>query len=206
MSKKPDLVGQRFGRLLVEGYAGQNRQKNSVWECRCDCGGLTQTTTRCLRSGDSKSCGCLRKEKTSQLKASHGMSRKPEYIAYRHMIDRCTNPNSKSFGNYGGRGILVCDRWLASFSNFYEDMGDRPVNGSLERIDVNKGYEPNNCKWAQDWAEQARNKQRSLLFAHNGETRCATEWARHFGVAKTTAFSRLQRGLPFEQVFARRAP
>jgi hypothetical protein len=133
------------------------------------------------------------------------MSRKPEYVAYMHMIDRCTNPKNKSFDNYGGRGIAVCKRWLESFVNFYDDMGARPQNGTLERIDVNKGYEPANCKWSEDWAEQARNKRRSLLIAHQGEVMCASEWARHFGVPKTTAIARLQRGLPFEQVFAGRA-
>ena len=205
MPKGANLIGQQFGRLTVVAYAGRNKQGSSTWDCLCQCGGSTKTTTRCLRSGDSRSCGCLRKEKVSRLKVSHGMSRSPEYYAYIHMIDRCTNPNNKSYHNYGGRGVTVCDKWLASFASFYADMGDRPKGGSLERINVNQGYCPSNCKWAEDWGEQARNKRRSVLVTHNGETKCATEWARDLGVPKSTALARLQRGLPFEQVFARRA-
>lgn len=133
------------------------------------------------------------------------MSRSPEYTAYRHMVGRCTKANYKHFNYYGGRGINVCQRWLDGFEYFLQDMGDRPNGASLERIDVNGNYEPGNCRWALTWKEQMQNKRNNVLICHDGETHCATEWARQLGVPKSTALARLQRGLPFEQVFAGRA-
>ena len=206
MPKGPDLTGQRFGRLIVIAYKGQNQRKNSVWTCKCDCGGETDTTTRCLRSGDSKSCGCLRRENAVRVSTRHGMSRSPEYTAYRHMIDRCTRPGHKHFSYYGGRGIYVCERWLQSFEYFFEDMGKRPKGASLERIDVNDDYTPENCRWALAWKEQMQNKRNNVFVLHDGKTQCVTEWARQLGVPKSTALARLHRGLPFEHVFAGRTP
>lgn len=206
MPKGPDLTGERFGRLVIIAYKGQNAQKNSVWICTCDCGGRTETTTRCLRSGDSKSCGCIRKENVVRRFTKHGMSRSPEYTAYRHMIDRCQNANNKYFSYYGGRGISVCEKWKQGFEYFFQDMGRRPEGASLERCDVNGDYTPKNCRWALTWHEQMQNKRNNALLTHGDETLCITEWARRYGVPKSTALARAQRGLPFEQVFARRAP
>lgn len=204
MPKGPDLTGERFGRLVVASYKGQNSYKNSVWVCLCDCGGCTETTTKCLRAGDSKSCGCLKREVVGRRATKHGMSRTPEYTAYMHMISRCYNADTKYFSYYGGRGISVCDRWKQGFEHFFQDMGHRPKGASLERCDVNGDYTPENCRWALTWREQMQNKRNNVLLTHDGETLCATEWARRQGVPKSTALARLQRGLPFEQIFAGR--
>lgn len=202
MPRGPDLTGERFGRLVVVAYKGQNARKNSMWICNCDCGGGTETTTKCLRSGDSKSCGCIRKENGVRRFTKHGMSRSPEYTAYRHMIDRCQNANHKYFSYYGGRGISVCEKWKQGFEYFFQDMGRRPEGASLERCDVNGDYTPENCRWALTWYEQMQNKRNNALLTYHSETLCITEWARRQGVPKSTALARAKRGLSFEQVFA----
>ena len=199
-----DLTGKRFGRLTVKAYEGLRNGKG-YWRCVCDCGKEKLIPGLSLRSEKSTSCGCYRAELMSKTKRTHGMSRSREYNSYSSMLGRCTNPSNNKFANYGGRGIKVCDRWRNSFDAFYEDMGARPENCSLDRIDVDGHYEPANCRWA-NATQQAQNKTTSINLTHQGETKCLTQWAREFDVALLTAYCRYQRGLPFEEVFARRAP
>lgn len=199
-----DLTGQRFGRLLVLSYAGLRKGK-AYWDCACDCGALSAVSGGSLRKGATTSCGCYRAEFMSKSKRKHGMSHTPEWTAYYRMLSRCYNPKTARFPQYGGRGIKVCDRWRDSFENFYSDMGARPKGHSLDRIDVNGDYMPENCRWATA-VQQAQNKTTNINLAHGGQVKCLTEWAREFKVPVLTAYSRLRRGLPFEQVFARKEP
>src|SRR5262249_52557802 len=132
----------------------QNRHE--MWECQCDCGRTKVVRAENLKRGSVVSCGCYR----AQLLKKHGMAGDKEtrtYASWRGMIDRCTNPGAANYGNYGGRGIKVCERWR-DFRNFLADMGERPKRKTLDRIDVNGNYEPGNCRWASPF-EQARNKQ-----------------------------------------------
>lgn len=198
-----DLTGQRFGRLEVKAYAGLRNTK-AFWDCVCECGSEVSVASGLLRTGRTTSCGCYRAELMSRTKRKHGMSRTPEWTTYSGMKSRCLNSADPKFRNYGGRGIKVCDRWLESFSNFYADMGSRPAGHSLDRIDVNGDYAPENCRWATA-SQQAQNKRTNINLTHLGETKCLTQWAREYQVPLLTAYCRLQRGLPFEQVFARRA-
>ena len=130
----------------------------------------------------------------SQMKVgevTHGMRKSKVYNVWCLMKQRCLNPNNKSYPNYGGRGIQVCDRWL-EFANFYEDMG-KPSDGmTLERIDNNGNYDPTNCKWATR-KEQSNNQQHTRLIEFNGETYSVSEWARKLGLSQATLNSRLNR-------------
>ena len=155
-----DLTDKRFCRLIVVEKTDRRSGSNGsiVWKCKCDCGKETFVSSDNLRSGNTTSCGCLQKERASETKTIHRQSYSSEYRAWQNMKARCYNPNNKYYKNYGERGIEVCDRWKDSFENFFEDMGPKPSSKhSIDRIDVNGNYEPENCKWSTD-QEQARNK------------------------------------------------
>ena len=153
-----DFINQRFGRLVVIEKTDKRSGTNVIWKCKCDCGNEVFVSSSNLRSGHTQSCGCLQKERVSKAKTTHGMRFTSEYYSWNNMKARCYNPNYKHYKDYGGRGITICDRWRDSFENFLEDMGSKPSNKhSIDRIDVNGNYDPENCKWSTS-QEQARNK------------------------------------------------
>ena len=159
------LLGKRYGRLLVLGVAPKElwRNQNSHWFCECDCGQQRIISGSDLESGNVNSCGCFKKEKLRKNSITHGYSNHPLYSIWQGMIARCTNPRMSGFANYGGRGIRVCERWLKSFENFVNDMGERPDGYSIDRIDNDGDYSPDNCRWA-DSRTQALNRNRKLIF------------------------------------------
>lgn len=157
-----NLVGRRFGRLIVVRTKRYPNSKEISWVCKCDCGRNKIALGGNLRSGATLSCGCLRKEVLSRIKTIHGHAKKGQnsraYRSWTSMIDRCTNPNYKQWNYYGGRGIKVCRRWR-KFENFLADMGEPPVGTSLDRYPNKNGdYKPNNCRWAT--AKQQANNRR----------------------------------------------
>jgi hypothetical protein len=195
-----DIEGQRFTRWVVLGYAGQNERKASLWYCRCDCGTVRIVKSNDLLSNKSKSCGCLQHEITAERNYKHGLATAPEHQIWTQMKVRCNNPKNKGYKNYGGRGIKVCERWQKSFADFISDMGQRPSpNHSIERIDNDGDYEPQNCKWA-TYTEQANNTRNNHFLTFNGETLTINQWARKLGIDRRVLTSRLIRGWSVERV------
>ena len=143
-----DITGHRFGRLVVLGRQGRTANGKALWLCQCDCGNTSIVQGCNLRSGNSNSCRCY-----------HHESNTPTWTCWKNMHQRCANPNHNSYKHYGGRGIAVCDRWY-EFANFLADMGERPVGLSLDRIDNDAGYSPDNCRWATS-QQQAKNRRQS---------------------------------------------
>ena len=156
--RSEDLIGQRFGRLTVLLPVWFIKRRQKAWLCSCDCGSATVVLTGSLRRGCTKSCGCLQREQAGTQRLTHGQRHSRTYESWKHMKSRCSNPNYQYFASYGGRGIAVCERW-EKFENFLADMGERPPGKSLDRIDNEKGYCPENCRWATH-SEQMKNRRK----------------------------------------------
>lgn len=197
---RENLIGKRFGRLIVLEYVGEKK-----WKCQCDCGETTVADGDSLRSGNKRSCGCLRIETAKRAKyVKHGKSNSPTFIRWRSMKSRCYYPKNVGYPNYGGRGIKVCDRWLGEhgFENFLADMGEVPGREySLDRIDVNGDYTPENCRWA-TWKEQSNNKRNSRLITHNGRSLTIPQWCDELGFNINVAYNRYWHGYKtYEELF-----
>lgn len=191
-----NLLHRKYGRLTAIGIAGcKNGKANWLW--RCDCGAYKIIRGVSVTSGDSRSCGCLQRELTIERQLRHGEAvgdGTPTYRSWFSMKQRCYNPANIGYHNYGGRGIAVCERWLHSFENFYADMGQRPsLDYSIERMNNNKGYSPDNCKWATR-TEQQRNRRYNRLLTLHGTTMCLAEWTELLGLSEGLLFNRLRGG------------
>jgi len=184
-----DLVGQKFGRLLVLRFANRDKWRTSRWLCRCSCGIEKIVRGTDLTSGHTKSCGCVQKEVITK----HGHRAKGKeskiYAIWQGMIQRCTNPKNIAYCNYGGRGIKVCKRWM-KFINFLKDMGEKPIGYQIDRIDNNKGYSKSNCRWVTA-KTNCRNKRNNHLETHMGKTQCLAAWAEEVDIHKTTFRDRI---------------
>lgn len=205
MSNAVDLTGQVFGRLTVVRRAGSTSKWDALWECRCSCGATTIIRGRSLRAGTSKSCGCLNVElfvarvSTRDGLSHTGLTMRREYAAWRSARSRCNNPKNNRYEHYGARGIRMDPKWVDDFGAFLRDIGACPDGYTLERIDVNRGYEPDNVTWAPRQA-QGRNKRTNRLFTFQGETLCVAEWAERLSIDHRTLRSRLTR-MPADQAF-----
>jgi hypothetical protein len=191
------MIGQVFTRLTVVAQSAVRQKGEVVWACSCVCGAVKHARGSALRGGYTKSCGCLQRESRSVAKVTHGMSHTRVYRVWAAMWGRCTNPNTKNFADYGGRGIAVCARWR-DFKKFLLDLGEPPAGALLERVNNNKGYSPSNCRWATR-AEQNQNKRTTRYLTAGGETLPLVVWAKRLGIRHSTLRERLERGWSEEQ-------
>lgn len=184
------MTGQKFGKLSV---LRRQHSKNGhvAWLCLCDCGNYTTVRGDKLVTEHTKSCGCLNKETTHE---THGKSKTRLYKIWQGMKKRCYNENCKCYEDYGGRGIKVCDEWKNNFQVFYDwsMSSGYSVNLEIDRIDNDKDYSPDNCRWATR-KQQNRNTRQNRYFTYNGETHCLSEWCEILGLNLNTVTSRLYK-------------
>lgn len=192
-----DLTDRTFGRLKVSAIYGKDKRGRALWLCKCECGREKVAQGYMLTSGDVKSCGCLGRGIGNYR---HGFNRTRVYRIWSHMITRCFNPKSNRWPNYGGRGITVCDGWK-KFENFLSDMGEPPTGMSIERIDNDGHYGPDNCKWSSR-IEQSRNKRNNRLIEYHGLAMTAPEWSELTGINVGTIKSRLRSGWNIEKALS----
>lgn len=192
---KPITIGTRFSRLTT---LTANSRGIRYCECVCECGNRVLVDSGRLRSGNTKSCGCLSKQKLGLLARTHGLSSTPTYRSWLNMLSRC---RYSYFETHYGRGISVCDRWRSSFANFLADMGERPNGCSIDRIDNSKNYGPDNCRWATRKV-QNRNTRQNRMVAYRGETKCLSEWCEVLNLQPGAIKQRLNKlGWPVEKAF-----
>ena len=202
-----NLVGEKFSKLTVIALNKQNK-KGSSWVCKCDCGNFIIVCTSHLEKGKRKSCGCMLIEaRNKNLKlankscTTHGLSNTKEYSVWKNMLRRCENPKEKRYKDYGGRGIKVCEEWhdIESFYKWTKESGYKE-GLTIDRIDVNGNYEPNNCRWATQ-KEQVNNERRNIKEEFNGIIHTLGEWAEILDINVNTLQYRYHRGDRGERLF-----
>lgn len=195
MPKKLELIGSVFGKLTVLSEDGTDSFGATMWRCRCECGAAKSVRGAQLKSGAVRSCGCGVAAAAKVNNTTHGASRTPLFRRWQAMLARCSNKRSKSFKNYGARGITVCERWL-DFQSFSDDMAATfREELELERVDTDGNYEPSNCCWA-TVVQQQRNRRNNHRLTINGETLTLVEWEERSGVKANTILTRVRRGWP----------
>lgn len=198
MGKLIDLSGNKYGRLLVlcrhEENDGNGKPK---WLCKCDCGAETVVSGWSLKSGNTKSCGCLKAEHPARL--DHGGCGTKLYRTYKNILQRCYNQNNPKYAVYGGRGIQVCDEWRNSFEAFrewafnngYVESSERS-SCTIDRIDVDGNYSPENCRWITQ-KEQMNNLRKSRLATFDGKTKTISQWAEELNLPYNTVYDRAKK-------------
>jgi hypothetical protein len=207
-----DITGQTFNQLTAIEPAGKTVDGKALWLCKCSCGQMTIVQGRYLRSGHTRSCGCLvgrTKQGVSRPRShgvsrprSHGMSKTRVYRIWQGMLQRCENPRYPNYKSYGERGITVCEAWQHSFETFYNDMGEPPtIKHTLDRTDNNSGYFRENCRWITQ-KEQCRNTRQNVMITYDGRTQCISAWEEELGMRRCALHVRIvQHGWSIERAF-----
>lgn len=204
--RRTDLTEQIFNRWTVIEFSHKGRNRECIWTCKCQCGKIGKIQGNQLTSGRSKSCGCLMREIQKQGRGK--FARHPLYRTWYMMIQRCTIPTSKGYEHYGGRGVTVCDRWRFGDGQqngvkcFIDDMGERPLNHTLERKDNDGNYEPSNCCWASP-IEQHNNRRTNITLTFQGKTLTIAQWARELNVHVHLLRSRYKHGWSVDEMLTR---
>jgi hypothetical protein len=200
-----DLSGRIFGRLTVIEYKGRSKSKKTLWLCHCECGKEKTVVGSNLVSGNTTSCGCIRTEAnktrdySDQIESrrenatTHGMSRTRTYNAWRAMLDRCSKPKKDYYERYGGRGIIVCERWQSSFENFLTDLGECPPKHELDRKDHDGNYTPENCRWVSH-KDQTNNRSSNHAVEYDGKKLTIAQWSEIAGISQGALWYRLTHG------------
>ena len=200
-----DLTGKIFGKLTVIKLdhiqkSLNSKRSKSYWLCKCECGNMKVVRSDSLTTGNTKSCGCLNKDRSNQI--THGLSHTKLYHVYYSMLNRCYNPLDHNYCNYGGRGIKVSEEWKNNFLVFHEwaKHNGYKEHLTIERINVNGNYECSNCKWITQ-TEQTNNTRRTVLLSYNGETMNINQWAKRLGINKNTFWRYIRvKHMTIEQV------
>lgn len=191
-------IGDKYGRLTIVSEVEGNRYSRRIL-CKCDCGAEKIISLNLLINGNTKSCGCLKREMRIAKNTSHGLSRHRLYSVWSSMKDRCFNSKIDSYKNYGARGISVCDDWM-NFINFYAWAINNGYKKGLtiERIDYNGNYEPSNCTWI-PFKDQSKNRSSNHWIEFQGEVKTMSQWARDLGLKRETIKDRIRGGWPTEK-------
>lgn len=188
-----DLTGIRFGKLVATSIYGQNKAKQYLWNCKCDCGNNSVAIGSNLIRGNTKACGCVKLTEIGDRTRKHGMVKSRIFKIWAGMRKRCMNPNCFAYKDYGGRGITICKRW-DKFDLFYEDMGKTySDNLSLDRINPNGNYEPTNCRWA-TMKQQNNNRRNNRIVKCDGIEKTLAQWSEISGIHPTTISNRIKVG------------
>lgn len=214
--RQKDYTGQKYGRLTFIGFLGRENNK-SMWLLRCDCGNEVKKPSSEIVSGNTSSCGCLARELTSKRSTKHGKWKTPLYQKYQDMVRRCYNPDTVRYDCYGEKGVKVCDEWLKenngfenfmkwSFENgyveYYPKTTPRKEVLTLDRIDFNGDYSPNNCRWVK-FKKQENNKSNNLYTSYNGERLSAKELSERFDISYSITQRKIHKGMSGEDIVLR---
>lgn len=208
MGKIIDLTNQKFGRLKVLQFAEIKNHK-SYWMCKCNCGNVVKVSSWMLKSGHTKSCGCLKieilKQKTIKANIVHHLTNTKLYNIWRSMKKRCYLKTHEAYKDYGGRGITVCNEWKNDFMSFHDWAMNNGYDEklTLDRIDVNGNYEPNNCRWA-TWKEQQNNRRDNIHIQYKGKTKTIYEWSEIFNIKYCTLWWRIKNGWSIENALTKK--
>lgn len=187
------MIGEKFNKLLVlEECKERSHDGHKRYKCICDCGNITYVDGRCLRSNRVKSCGCLKHEKYN---LKHGKINTRLYRILKGIKERCYKPYNHSYPNYGGRGITICDEWFNDFKSFYDWSMSHGYkdNLTIDRIDVNGNYSPDNCRWV-DMKTQNNNKRSNIYLTYNGKTQTIKQWAEELNINYAPLYYRYNLG------------
>lgn len=208
MSKRTEIhIGDKYGRLSIikeiePKICGNQSHRQML--CKCECGNVVKVELAKLVAGHTKSCGCLMKEVASKKASTHRLSKTKIYRQWAGMKRRCYKSDSDNYKWYGGRGIKVCDEWRNSFENFYNWSMNNGYSKdlSIDRIDNNGNYEPNNCRWV-NREIQSNNRRTNIMITFQGETKSLTQWCRYFNINYSTTKNRiLNLGWDYEKAFS----
>lgn len=197
-----NLIGKIFGELQIIYQIENDKNGHSKFRCKCNCGKEINVLLSNLKRGHTKSCGCKKGNMISKKKETHGKTHTKLYKIWNNIKQRCFNKNNSRYKDYGARGIKICDDWLNDFTSFYNWSMSNGYkdNLTLDRIDNNGNYEPNNCRWT-TYKEQNNNKRNNHLLTYNKETHTITEWSKILGIHYTCLRNRILKKYPQELIF-----